>query len=143
MSTPGVDLHGLGWVLDEHLLRHPHTLRALLLSSDGMVAAMSKDLDRDMADRMAAAVSGMQSLSREAAEFADCRRAPWELTMIQYGGDYLFVMAAGASTYLALSATQEADVEALSYAMEKTVDRLGQEMALPTRGGGSAGGAGS
>lgn len=139
MSTPGVDLHGLGWVLDEHLLRHPHTLRALLLSSDGMVAATSKDLDRDMADRMAAAISGMQALSREAAEFADCRREPWELTMIQYGRGYLFVMAAGASTYLALSATQEADVEALSYAMEKTVDRLGQEMSLATRGAAGAG----
>lgn len=134
MNTARTNLSGLGWILDQHLVRLPHTLRALLLTSDGLVAATSQGVDRDLADRMAAAVSGMQSLSREAAEFADCRDAPWELTMIQYGDGYLFFMAAGPGTYLALSAGKDADVEAVSYAMEKTVDRLGQEMAIAARG---------
>ncbi|MFJ2651241.1 roadblock/LC7 domain-containing protein [Streptomyces sp. NPDC087420] len=121
----------LGWILDE-LLRTPHTLRAILLSSDGLMSASSEGVERDMADRMAAAVSGMQALSREAAEFADCEGA-WEMTMIQYRGGYLFAMAAGDGSYLALSADGDADVENVSYAMEETVDRLGQQLGIASR----------
>ncbi|MET9484348.1 MULTISPECIES: roadblock/LC7 domain-containing protein [unclassified Streptomyces] len=121
----------LGWILDE-LLRTPHTLRAILLSSDGLMSASSEGVERDMADRMAAAVSGMQALSREAAEFADCEGA-WEMTMIQYRGGYLFAMAAGDGSYLAVSADGDADVENVSYAMEETVDRLGQQLGIASR----------
>mgnify|MGYP001229411571 CR=1 FL=1 len=127
------ELSGLGWILDEHLLRLPHTLHALLLSADGMVAAASKDVPRDMAERMAATASGLQSLSRQGAEFANCEDSPWELTMIKFGEGYLHLMAAGTGTYLVVSTTDQADVEAVSYAMEKAVDRLGQEMALSVR----------
>ncbi|MFG2191916.1 roadblock/LC7 domain-containing protein [Streptomyces sp. NPDC048639] len=133
MTTPGTDLSGLGWILDENILRLPHTLRAVLLSADGLTAASSEGVERDMADRMAAAVSGMQSLSREAAEFADCQESPWELTMIQYTDGFIFTMAAGPGTFLAVATTADADVEAVSYAMEKAIDRLGHEMSLPAR----------
>ncbi|MER6011063.1 roadblock/LC7 domain-containing protein [Streptomyces bluensis] len=124
----------LGWVLDD-LVRLPHTLHALLLSADGLRAASSQGVDRDMADRLSAAVSGMQALSGQAAEFANCENEPWELTMIQYQGGYIFIMAAGQGTYLSVSASKDADVEAVSYAMEKTIDRLGQEMNLAARNG--------
>lgn len=124
----------LGWVLDD-LVRLPHTLHALLLSADGLRAASSQGVDRDMADRLSAAVSGMQALSGQAAEFAHCENEPWELTMIQYQGGYIFIMAAGQGTYLSVSADKDADVEAVSYAMEKTIDRLGQEMNLAARNG--------
>ncbi|MDX6349386.1 MAG: hypothetical protein QOF84_4176 [Streptomyces sp.] len=135
MTTPGnTKSHGtLGWILDEHILRLPHTLRALVLSADGLRIFTSQDAEPDMADRLAANVSGMQALSREAAEFADCKGGPWEMTMIKYGSGFLFIMAAGAGTYLAVSASKDADAEAVSYAMEKTIDRLGQEMNVAAR----------
>lgn len=137
MTTPGnVKSHGdLGWILDEHILRLPHTLRALVLSADGLKIVSSQGIEVDLADRLAANISGMQALSREAAEFADCAGGPWEMTMIKYGRGYLFIMAAGSGTYLAVSAGQDADVEAVSYAMEKTIDRLGQEMNVAARDG--------
>ena len=127
------ELSGLGWILDEHLLRLPHTLHALLLSSDGMVAAASRDVPREIAERMAATASGLQSLSRQGAEFAACENSPWELTMIKFADGYLYLMAAGTGTYLVVSTSDKADVEAVSFAMEKTVDRLGQEMAITSR----------
>lgn len=133
MTTPGTDLNGLGAFLQDLLDRQPHTSRALLLSADGLTAATSHDVDRDMADRVSAAVSGMQSLSKTAAEFADCPLDEPELIIVQYRGGYLFVVAAGSGTYLAVSAESAADGGALSYAMEKTVDRIGREMNLATR----------
>jgi predicted regulator of Ras-like GTPase activity (Roadblock/LC7/MglB family) len=131
MTNSAPKVGDLGWILDE-LLRTPHALRAILLSSDGLMSASSQGVERDMADRMAAVVSGMQALSREAAEFADCDGA-WEMTMIQYGAGYLFVMAAGDGSYLAVSADGDADVENVSYAMEETVDRLGQQLGIASR----------
>ncbi|WP_432012735.1 roadblock/LC7 domain-containing protein [Streptomyces cucumeris] len=123
----------LGWILDEHILPLADTKRALLLSSDGLMVACSQGVGADLADRMSAAVSGLQSLSCEAAEFADCERDPWELTVIEYGGGYVFLMAAAEGTFLAVSAAKNADVEAVSYAMEKTVGRLGQAMGIASR----------
>ena len=131
MTNSASAVGDLGWILDK-LLRTPHTLRAIVLSADGLMSASSDGVDRDMADRMAAAVSGMQALSREAAEFADCEGA-WEMTMIQYRGGYLFVMAAGDGSYLAVSAGGDADVENVSYAMEETVDRLGKQLGIASR----------
>ncbi|OIV38742.1 hypothetical protein BIV57_04130 [Mangrovactinospora gilvigrisea] len=133
MTTPGTPLGGLGWILDENILRLPRVHRALLLSADGLTAAASRGVDRDMADRLAAAVSGMQALSRQAAEFANCQAAPWEQTMIQYADGYIIVMAAGRSTYLAVSTERGADLEAVVFAMDKTIDRLGKEMHLAAR----------
>ncbi|MEU1906539.1 roadblock/LC7 domain-containing protein [Streptomyces hygroscopicus] len=134
MNTAARTSHpNLGWILDEHILPLAHTKRALLLSADGLTIASSQGVDRELAERMAAAVSGLQSLSREAAEFADCQQQPWELTMIQYGEGHLFLMAAAQGTYLAVSASKKADIEAISYTMEKTIDRLGQEMGVGSR----------
>lgn len=139
MTTPSSKLGDLGWVLDD-LLRTPHTLRVLLLSSDGLVAAKSTNFDPDLADQMAAAVSGIQSLSRSAAPFADSAGTS-ELAMFQYppNGNYLFAMAAGEGTHLAVSAGGQAVVRDVSYAMEETVDRLREQLGVaPRTGAGTA-----
>lgn len=89
----------LGLILDEELVKAlPGVLRAVLLSRDGLVVTTSEGVERDLADTMAAAASGLLSLSREGAAFADCSDSPLELTLIQYGDGYLVGMAAGADT---------------------------------------------
>lgn len=123
----------VGWILDE-LLRTPHTLRALLLSADGLRAAWSEGFDLDLADRMAAAVSGLQSVSSQTAPFADCKEGPSNLALLQWpAGGYLFVMAAGNGSHLAVGADGDADVEKVSYSMEATIDRLGKELGIAPR----------
>ncbi|QDN54246.1 roadblock/LC7 domain-containing protein [Streptomyces sp. S1D4-20] len=143
MTTAGTDLAvlgTLGWMLDEEIVCLPHVLRALVLSADGLVVTASKDMDQDMADRAAAAVTGMQAVSRQAAEFADSKDAkgkstvgPWEMTLNQYKNGFLIVMAAGAGTYLTVSATREADIESVSFSMEKVIDRIGEKLGLAPR----------
>ncbi len=73
-------LRGLGWMLNEELLVLPGVLRALVLSADGLPVTCSKDIDRsqempsDIAERMAAAVTGLQAVSQESTEFASTPR---------------------------------------------------------------------
>ncbi|WP_432193095.1 roadblock/LC7 domain-containing protein [Streptomyces sp. bgisy027] len=122
----------LGWMLDE-VLKVPQARHAILLSADGMLRAFSKDIDRDDAERLAAGLSGVQSISRSTAEFCGTSHTPWRQTLIEFAHGYVFLVAAGEGAYLAVSTGEDVDMEAVSYRMHKLVDRLGKELTSPAR----------
>ncbi|MGP4003167.1 roadblock/LC7 domain-containing protein [Streptomyces sp. 8N706] len=122
----------LGWMLDE-VLKVPEARHAILLSADGMLRSHSQGISRDEADRQAAALSGLQSISRSTAEFCGNEASPWQQTLVEFVDGYVFLVAAGAGAYLAVSATQDVDMEAVTYRMQKLVDRLGKELTSPPR----------
>ncbi|GAB2573326.1 roadblock/LC7 domain-containing protein [Streptomyces capparidis] len=124
----------LGWMLDE-VLKVPHARHAILLSADGMLRAHSAHISRDEADRQAAALSGLQSISRSTAEFCGHETTPWRQTLVEFDTGYVFLVAAGEGAYLAVSADVEVDMEAVTYRMHKLVDRLGRELTSPPRQG--------
>jgi predicted regulator of Ras-like GTPase activity (Roadblock/LC7/MglB family) len=122
----------LGWMLDE-VLKVPEARHAILLSADGMLRSHSQGISRDEADRQAAALSGLQSISRSTAEFCSHEATPWQQTLVEFVDGYVFLVAAGTGAYLAVSATQNVDMEAVTYRMQKLVDRLGKELTSPPR----------
>ncbi|WAZ25646.1 roadblock/LC7 domain-containing protein [Streptomyces cinnabarinus] len=122
----------LGWMLDE-VLKVPRARHAILLSADGMLRAFSKDIDRDDAERLAAGLSGVQSISRSTAEFCGTPNTPWRQTLIEFAHGYVFLVAAGEGAYLAVSTGEDVDMEAVTYRMHKLVDRLGKELTSPAR----------
>jgi predicted regulator of Ras-like GTPase activity (Roadblock/LC7/MglB family) len=124
--------NALGWMLDE-VVKMPEARHAILLSADGMLRAHSEGIDRDEAERQAAALSGLQSISRSTSEFCDREETPWRQTLVEFTGGYVFLIAAGPGAYLAVSATEDVDMEAVSYRMQKLVDRLGKELTTPLR----------
>jgi len=122
----------LGWMLDE-VLKVPEARHAILLSADGMLRSHSQGISRDEAERQAAALSGLQSISRSTAEFCGEETSPWQQTLVEFADGYVFLVAAGAGAYLAVSATQQVDMETVTYRMQKLVDRLGKELTSPPR----------
>ncbi|MEU7435967.1 roadblock/LC7 domain-containing protein [Streptomyces sioyaensis] len=124
--------NALGWMLDE-VLKVPKARHAILLSADGMLRAHSQGIERDEAERQAAALSGLQSISRSTAEFCARETSPWQQTLVEFVDGYVFLVAAGAGAYLAVSAGQEVDMEAVTFSMHKLVDRLGKELTSPPR----------
>ncbi|MGW0737076.1 roadblock/LC7 domain-containing protein [Streptomyces sp. NPDC002851] len=122
----------LGWMLDE-VLKVPEARHAILLSADGMLRAHSQGIKRDDAERQAAALSGLQSISRSTAEFCGRETSPWQQTLVEFVDGYVFLVAAGAGAYLAVSAGQDVDMEAVTYSMHKLVDRLGKGLTSPPR----------
>jgi predicted regulator of Ras-like GTPase activity (Roadblock/LC7/MglB family) len=122
----------LGWMLDE-VLKVPEARHAILLSADGMLRAHSQGIARDEAERQAAALSGLQSISRSTVEFCGKDGSPWQQTLVEFAGGYVFLVAAGAGAYLAVSSTQDVDMEMVTYRMQKLVDRLGKELTSPPR----------
>ncbi|NLU68969.1 roadblock/LC7 domain-containing protein [Streptomyces sp. HNM0574] len=122
----------LGWMLDE-VLKVPEARHAILLSADGMLRSHSADISRDDAERLAAGLSGLQSISRSTAEFCGTPDTPWRQTLIEFAHGYVFLVAAGEGAYLAVSTSAEVDMEAVTYRMHKLVDRLGRELTSPAR----------
>jgi predicted regulator of Ras-like GTPase activity (Roadblock/LC7/MglB family) len=125
-------MNTLGWMLDD-ALKMPETRHAVLLSADGLLMAHSAGIDRDDAERHAAAMSALQALARATAEFCGQTGAQWRQTVSEFAGGYVFLAAAGPGAYLAVSATARVDMEAVSFRIQALVQRLGKELTSPPR----------
>ena len=127
------DADRLAWML-EAALRLPETLHAVLLSADGLLMAHAgTNLTRDDAERAAAAVSGLQSLSRTSGDFCRQESEQWRQTLVEFGDGFVFLTTAGAGAYLAVSTTGKVDVAGVSMRVQELVQRLGQELTAPDR----------
>ncbi|MEV1042341.1 roadblock/LC7 domain-containing protein [Streptomyces sp. NPDC050204] len=122
----------LSWILND-LVKHPGALHAVVLSADGLVVNSSEAVERDLADTVSAASSGLQSLSRKAAVFVSDQPTPWQQTVIQYGAGYLFIIAAGNGTFLAASAEADVNIVAFTYKMAEVIKRMGTVLGVGTR----------
>jgi predicted regulator of Ras-like GTPase activity (Roadblock/LC7/MglB family) len=122
----------LGWMLDD-ALKMPETRYAILLSADGLLIAHSEHIGLDDAERHAAGMSGLQSLARSTAEFCGAPDTMWRQTVSEFDDGYVFLVAAGPGAYLAVSASQHVDMEAVSFRLQELVQRLGKELTVPPR----------
>ncbi|CAM5260887.1 roadblock/LC7 domain-containing protein [Streptomyces xanthochromogenes] len=123
----------LSWMLED-ALQIPHALHAVLISADGLQMSRTAEIDRGDADKVAAAVSGLQSLSRAVGFFCGEHGANWRQTLIEFDGGWVFLNAAGGGSYLAVAASAEVDMQDITYRMQRLVSRLGKAMSTGLRG---------
>lgn len=122
----------LSWMLDS-ALEIPGALHAVLISADGLQMARTKDLGKDDGDRVAAAMSGMQSLSRSLGFFCQDPHQGWRQTLVELDGGWVFMVAAGEGAYLGVSATPDVDMANITFRMQQLVGQLGKELTTPPR----------
>lgn len=124
----------LSWMLDS-ALDVPEARHAILVSADGLLMARSKGVGRDHADTVAAAMSGMQSLSRTVSDFvgADEPRQGWRQTLVEFDHGWVFLISAGEGAYLAVSASPDADLAEITFRMQQLVGQLGKVLTTPPR----------
>jgi predicted regulator of Ras-like GTPase activity (Roadblock/LC7/MglB family) len=120
----------LDWLLDDLVRRVADVQRAVYLSQDGLALGASQGLQRDDAEHLAALAAGFQSLARGAGRHfggGEVRQ-----TIIEMTSGFLFVMAAGSGTCLAVLTGADPDVGQVAYEMavlvQRTVDHLGVGM---------------
>jgi predicted regulator of Ras-like GTPase activity (Roadblock/LC7/MglB family) len=121
----------LAWLVDDLIHRVVEAKHAIILSTDGLLMAASQGLDREEADHLAAAASGLNSLARGTGRHfggSGVRR-----TMIEFGAGYLFITAAGSGACLAVVCGPGIDVGVAAYEMEMLVVRVGQYITSPAR----------
>jgi predicted regulator of Ras-like GTPase activity (Roadblock/LC7/MglB family) len=122
----------LSWML-ESALEVPGARHAILVSADGLLMARSQEVGKDEADTIAAAMSGMQSLSRTVGGFAGDGGMRWRQTVVEFDGGWVFLISAGEGAYLAVSAAPDVDMADITFRMQQLVAQLGKVLSAPPR----------
>ena len=104
--------------------RIPGATSAVVVSSDGLVLAMSDRVPRDTADQLAAVASGLTSLTDGAARCFGAGRVAQ--VIVEMDGGYLFVTSVSDGSALAVLCTPTCDIGLIGYEMSLLVARLGQ-----------------
>nr|WP_202627619.1 roadblock/LC7 domain-containing protein [Cellulomonas sp. APG4] len=107
--------------MDNFVKTVPGTRHTLVVSADGLLMAMSENLDRTSGDQMAAIVAGMSSLTRGAARqlhAGDVRQAIIEMDEL-----FVFLMSVSNGSVLAVVADSTCDVGLIGYEMAMLVSR--------------------
>ena len=121
----------LSWLLDNLAERIEPVRQAVILSRDGLVVAASKDLSREDGDHLSALAAGVQSLARGAGRHfhgGEVRQTIFEMETA-----FLFIMAAGEGTCLAVLSSGSANVALVAYEMAMLIRRMGKYLGSPPR----------
>ena len=121
----------LSWLLDNLVDQVEHVQRALLLSRDGLAVAASRGLSPEDTEHLSALAAGMQSLARGTGRHF--RAGEVRQTIIEMESAFLFVIAAGQGTCLAVLTSAEANVGLIAYEMAMLVRRVGKYLATQPR----------
>jgi predicted regulator of Ras-like GTPase activity (Roadblock/LC7/MglB family) len=98
--------------LDRAVASVPGALHALLLGADGLPRGASAGVDRDLADTISAAMTGIHAYSRATAPFAGGELDDeWSQTVIEFQHGWVFLIAAGEGAFLAAAAEHDCDIE--------------------------------
>jgi predicted regulator of Ras-like GTPase activity (Roadblock/LC7/MglB family) len=121
----------LGWLLDNLVARVTNVRQALLLSRDGLVVAKSQNLSREEGDNLSALAAGVHSLARGVGRQVGGEEV--RQTIIEMDSAFMFVMAAGQGTCLAVLASADANLGVMSYEMAMLVRRMGVHLTAGPR----------
>jgi hypothetical protein len=96
---------------------------ATIVSSDGLLLAMSNGMTREAADRFAAAASGLIGLAHGAASPFGGGRVTEVIIEMEYG--FIFVTGISDGSSMAVMAEASCDVGLVGYEMARMVERCG------------------
>jgi predicted regulator of Ras-like GTPase activity (Roadblock/LC7/MglB family) len=121
----------LSWLLDNLVTQVEHILQAVILSRDGLVVAASKGLSREDGEHLSALAAGVQSLARGTGR--QFRAGEVRQTIIEMESAFLFIVAAGKGTCLAVLTSADANVGVIAYEMSMLVRRMGKHLGTEPR----------
>jgi hypothetical protein len=122
-AEPVADPRSFNWLISKFVRDTDGARDAVVVSSDGLLIATSEGLDRDSADRLAALVSGLASLSRSASRYYDFDGL--RLIMIEMKRGFLLVSMIADGSCIAVLANQNCDIGLIGYEIAVLVERAG------------------
>jgi uncharacterized protein len=123
-TLPDANSPDLDWLITSFVERIPGVESVVVLSTDGLVLALSDRLDRDTADTLAAVTSGLASLTAGAARHMGAGNV--NQVIVEMDGGYLFVTTVSEGSALAVMCGPECDIGLIGYEMSMLVSRVGQ-----------------
>ena len=124
--APTEQAQNISWLLSSFVDRTAEVEEAIAVSSDGLLMAMSANLERSAADQLAAIVSGVRSLSDGAARVTG--RGVLNQAIVEMSDGYLFVTAISGGSCLGVVAGPTCDLGAVGYGTTLLVERVGNSL---------------
>jgi uncharacterized protein len=121
VSNLSIDAQNLNWLVGNFASRVPGVRDAVVVSSDGLLMALSPGLDRAGADQLAAIASGLTSLTRGASRCFGGGRVNQVIVDLEHA--FLFVTSISDGSSLAVISASNADVGLIGYEMTLLVER--------------------
>lgn len=121
MTTLSPEAANYAWLLDNFVRTVPGAQHTLCVSADGLLMAMSADLDRTSGDQIGAIVAGMSSLTRGAAR--QLRAGDVRQAIVEMDDLFMFLMSVSDGSVLAVVADATCDVGLVGYEMAMLVAR--------------------
>jgi len=127
MSTDSQELstgvRDVNWLLDNFVRQTAGVDQAVAVSSDGLLMAVSADLQRAEADKLAAMISGMTSLAFSASRLLD--KGPLRQVITEFDHGYLLVSSISGGSCLGVITPTECDLGLVGYEATMMVQRIG------------------
>jgi predicted regulator of Ras-like GTPase activity (Roadblock/LC7/MglB family) len=124
VSTAGYPAQGLNWLVTDFVGRVPDVAQALIVSSDGLVVAVTAGFPENRAERLAAVTSGLASLVQGAASIFEAGGV--NQTVVEMDAGVLVVMTISHGASLAVLAGPEGKMGLIAYEMALLVERAGR-----------------
>lgn len=124
MQSADTDYHNLNWIVTRFAERVPDVAEAVVVSSDGLLIAMSDGLDRAGGDRLAAVAAGLISIAHGAGQPLD--GGPVNQIIIEMERALLLTMAISDGSSLAVTATRPCDIGLIAYEMAVLIEKMGK-----------------
>jgi predicted regulator of Ras-like GTPase activity (Roadblock/LC7/MglB family) len=122
----------LSWLINRMLQSIPAARSVLLMSTDGLVRAYTTGLNKDEADTLAAAESGMWGIVTAIGRTV--RAGSVRQVVVELDGAFLCVGAAGPGTCIGVLADRGADPRQIGFEMQRCVTAVERELSTAPRG---------
>ena len=123
MNQMSSEATNISFLIRNFAERVPGVRDAIVVSSDGLLMAMSGGMTRESADRFAAASSGLIGLAHGAAAPFGGGRVTEVIIEMEYG--FIFVTGISDGSSMAVMADATCDVGLVGYEMARMVERCG------------------
>jgi uncharacterized protein len=118
--------NNINWLLSNFVDKTPGVDQCIAVSSDGLLMATASRLDRASADKMAAIVTGLRSLSDGASRILNT--GGLSQVIIEMGTAYLFVAAISGGASLGVVSDKDCDLGLVGYEIAMLVQRVGTQL---------------
>jgi uncharacterized protein len=116
----------INWMLSNFVESTAGVEQAIAVSSDGLLMAISSNMERGSADKMAAVVTGMRSLSDGAARVL--AKGGLNQVIVEMAGAYLFVSSIAGGSAVGVVAGRNCDLGMVGYEITVLVSRFATQL---------------
>jgi uncharacterized protein len=125
-TTLSSQVRNVNWLMTRFVGDTVGVEQAIAVSSDGLLMAISSNLDRASADKIAAIVTGMRSLSDGAARVLG--KGGVNQVIVEMRQAYLFVASISGGSSLGVVSAKNADLGLVGYEITLLVQRVGSQL---------------